>query len=242
HRAQSEGARRPRPPRRHPRRRRPPRNARTAGVGVPATTLHARLRGRAGGVLEENRAVTHARFRAFITEKHPFAARALADAGTFDAAALRRALESLVIADGIPETTPCVSATERLHLAIDEVIADCAGFFRRQEIAASLTTDEKIEMLRGMVLTRAVDNRLKQFFTGGEVRWGNASFQGKGFRCLGQEAIYAAPMRLRRGANGDVVSPMIRDLGAALSMNNTAEMVRAVLNAQMGKAGPPMNG
>jgi len=193
--------------------------------------------------------VTHARFRAFITEKHPFAARALADAGTFDAAALRRALESLVIADGIPETTPCVSATERLHLAIDEVIADCAGFFRRQEIAASLTTDEKIEMLRGMVLTRAVDNRLKQFFTGGEVRWGNASFQGKGFRSLGQEAIYAACLRLRRQTQdrhetwrGDVVSPMIRDLGAVLAMHNTPETVRMVLNAQMGKAGAPMNG
>src|SRR5204862_1573828 len=196
----------------------------------------------AGGVLDENRAVTHARFRAFITEKHPFAARALADAGMFDAAALRRALESLVIADGIPETTPCVSATERLHLAIDEVIADCAGFFRRQEIAASLTTDEKIEMLRGMVLTRAVDNRLKQFFTGGEVRWGNASFQGKGFRSLGQEAIYAAAIRLRRGArwrdehgqwHGDVISPMIRDLGAALCMKHDSELVRSVMNAQM---------
>jgi len=183
-----------------------------------------------------------ARFRAFITEKHPFAARALADAGTFDPAALRRALESLVIADDVPETTPCVSATERLHVAIDEVIADCVGFFRREEIAASLTNDEKVEMLRGMVLTRAVDNRLKQFFTGGEVRWGNASFQGKGFRSLGQEAIYAACIRLRREPFGDVVSPMIRDLGAVLAMRNAPETVRMVLNAQMGKAGAPMNG
>ena len=51
-----------------------------------------------------------------------------------------------------------------------------------------------------MVLTRATDNRLKTFFTGGEVRYGDASFQGKGFRSLGQEAIYAAAIRLRRGA------------------------------------------
>ena len=50
-----------------------------------------------------------------------------------------------------------------------------------------------------MVLTRATDNRLKQFFTGGEVRYGDAPFQGKGFRSLGQEAIYAAAIRLRRG-------------------------------------------
>src|SRR6202521_3206025 len=93
-----------------------------------------------------------------------------------------------------------------------------------------------------MILTRAVDNRLKQFFTGGEVRWGNTTFQGKGFRSLGQEAIYAAPIRLRREPGGDVISPMIRDLGAALCMHNTPKTVRMVLSAQMGKAGPPMNG
>ena len=29
---------------------------------------------------------------------------------------------------------------------------------------------------------------------------GAATFQGKGFRSLGQEAIYAAGIRLRRGA------------------------------------------
>ena len=50
-----------------------------------------------------------------------------------------------------------------------------------------------------MLLTRATDNRLKTFFTGGEVRFGDAPFQGKGFRSLGQEAIYAAAIRLRRG-------------------------------------------
>ena len=44
-----------------------------------------------------------------------------------------------------------------------------------------------------------MDNRLKQFFMGGEVRWGDMAFQGKGFRSLGQEAIYAGGIRLRRG-------------------------------------------
>ena len=33
---------------------------------------------------------------------------------------------------------------------------------------------------------------------------------------------------------------MIRDLGATLAMRPDAETVRMVLNAQMGKAGPPM--
>ncbi|HEX2121522.1 MAG TPA: thiamine pyrophosphate-dependent enzyme, partial [Thermoanaerobaculia bacterium] len=64
----------------------------------------------------------------------------------------------------------------------------------------------------------------------------------KGFRSLGQEAIYAACIRLRREAFGDVISPMIRDLGAVLAMHNAPETVRMVLSAQMGKAGPPMNG
>ena len=102
-----------------------------------------------------------------------------------------------------------------------------------------------------MVLTRAVDNRLKQLFMGGEVRWGDKAFQGKGFRSLGQEAIYAGGIRLRRGPkyqdadgrwNGDVLAPVIRDLGVTLAMRHDEEAVRQVLSAQMGKAGPPMFG
>jgi 2-oxoisovalerate dehydrogenase E1 component len=102
-----------------------------------------------------------------------------------------------------------------------------------------------------MLLTRAVDNRLKALFSGGEVRFGATAFQGKGFRSLGQEAIYAAPIRLRRGAafrgadgrwTGDVIGPVIRDLGAALAMRPEPETVRMVLNAQMAKAGPPLDG
>ena len=76
----------------------------------------------------------------------------------------------------------------------------CDGFLRRSAIEASLTPDERREILRGMMLTRAIDNRLKAFFTSGEVRYGQTPFQGKGFRSLGQEAIYAAAIRLRRGA------------------------------------------
>ena len=119
-------------------------------------------------------------------------------------------------------------------------------------------------MLRGMVLTRATDNRLKAFFTAGEVRYGSLAFQGKGFRSLGQEAIYGAAMRLRRGATyhrapdsdtpsaktaaerqvwqGDVIAPMIRDLGATLAMRPEPATVRMVLNSQMAKAGMPTEG
>jgi 2-oxoisovalerate dehydrogenase E1 component len=188
-------------------------------------------------------------FGSFVAEKYPFALRAALaswEQVKGDPSALRpvfeAALRESVSAGDLPETTPRIAATARLEQAIAEVLDAVDGFFRREAIAASLTVDEKREMLRGMLLTRATDNRLKQFFTGGEVRWRNASFQGKGFRSLGQEAIYAAVIRLRREPFGDVVSPMIRDLGAVLGMNNNADTVRMVLSAQMGKDGPPMKG
>src|SRR4051812_10986933 len=217
-----------------------------------------------------------ARFSAFAAERHPFALRPACsaleqaidgrelderDGFVLDALRepLRRLLEqclsealvpNLPIDDPIPDTTPGTAINQRLNQAVLEVIDSCDGFPRREAIEASLTIDEKREILRGMLLTRATDNRLKQFFTSGEVRYGNASFQGKGFRSLGQEAIYAACIRLRRGNDfasddgwrGDVVSPMIRDLGVVLAMHNDRSTVRMVLSAQMGKAGPPMNG
>ena len=110
---------------------------------------------------------------------------------------------------------------------------------------------ERREILRGMLLTRATDNRLKTFFTGGEVRFRRrARFRARDSARSGQEAIYAAGIRLRRGEQyrdgrgwtGDVIAPIIRDLGAALAMRPSPETVRMVLSAQMGKAGPPMDG
>jgi len=222
--------------------------------------------------LQASRATTlAARFAAFITERHPFAVRTVGesfhrlleeygDPGRDSAAIdrlrelLGRSLRETLSATDfsrVPDPTPRVSAQTRFAQATAEVIESCDGFLRRESISASLTREERREILRGMILTRAVDNRLKLFFTGGEVRYGSSSFQGKGFRSLGQEAIYASAIRLRRGAffrgsegewYGDVVAPLIRDLGAALAMNPEPETVRMVLSAQMGKAGPPMNG
>jgi len=216
------------------------------------------------------------RFAAFVAERFPFAVdgarECLEEAlvrspgaggdgeATLEAlrAPLRDALgrrfdpgRALWGAGELPDTTPGVAAGERLDRAAAELVEACDGFLRREAIAASLTRDEKRELLRGMLLTRATDNRLKAFFTGGEVRYRGSAFQGKGFRSLGQEAVYAAPLRLRRGERwrapdgswrGDVVAPLIRDLGAALAMHPEPESVRLVLNAQMAKAGPPMEG
>ena len=209
------------------------------------------------------------KLRAFVFEKHPFTLpmvqRVLDELPAFEAErspaaieelgqqfrhALGKELSTLAVAD-VPETTPGVPAEGRLKAARQELLDDCDGFFARAAIAASLTSEERREILRGMVLTRAIDNRLKQFFIGSEVQYEGVPFQGKGFRSLGQEAIYAAAIRLKRGEHwqhrqrgwqGDVVGPIIRDLGVALAMRPEPATVRMVLSAQMAKDGPPMGG
>ena len=224
----------------------------------------------AQGIARQTPATLSTRFMAYVTERFPFAASAAADA--FIAAggdavghdqasidAVRGRLETELrqrVAALAPtlrgDTTPGVSARDRFASAVEELLEGSDSFLRRAALRASLTAVERRDILRGMMLTRATDNRLKVFFAGGEVRYGEGAFQGKGFRSLGQEAIYAAAIRLRRGEQfrgetpsawtGDVVAPLIRDLGVALAMKPDAESVRMVLSAQMAKAGPPMNG
>src|SRR6476646_7641296 len=206
-------------------------------------------------------------FGAFVLERYPFAATSAREAlaaATGAAPVLesgidrlrepfarefRTRLQRLAPID-LTEPTPGVSASRRFKQAVDEIVDACDGFLRRAAIRASLTPEERLEILRGMMVTRATDNRLKAFFTNGEVRYGETVFQGKGFRSLGQEAIYGAAIRLRRGNHyregdnwkGDVVAPLIRDLGVTIAMRPEPETIRRVLSAQMGKAGPPMNG
>jgi 2-oxoisovalerate dehydrogenase E1 component len=207
------------------------------------------------------------RFGAFVLERYPFGAAAAIDAFQQSggsqaqseseienlrarfAGELRARLQTLAPSE-LPETTPGVPGERRFAGAVNDFADACDGLLRRAAIRASLTPAERIEILRGMLLTRAVDNRLKTFFTSGEIRFRDAPFQGKGFRSLGQEAIYAAGLRLRRGAayrmddrwRGDVIAPVIRDLGVTIAMRPEADTVRMVLSAQMAKAGPPMNG
>jgi 2-oxoisovalerate dehydrogenase E1 component len=209
-----------------------------------------------------------ARLRTFVAERDPFALPVVSaaldrlkpkGATTPDAidrlrAPMAEAIRAAVAWPAPPrftETTPGVRVEARLGQGVESLVDLVDGFLAREAVGASLTDAERLEILRGMILTRAVDTRLKQFFTGSEVRYGGTPFQGKGFRSLGQEAIYAAAIRLKRGAafrgpdgewRGDVVAPIIRDLGAALAMHPEPSTVRMVLNAQMGKAGPPMDG
>ena len=210
------------------------------------------------------------RFGAFLAERYPFAlAEGLNalhavtpgevprdEAGlnrirpAFRGELLRR-LHAVSVPEPLPEPTPRVTVHMRLDQAYVDLADACDGFLHRAAIEASLTGEERREILRGMLLTRATDNRLKTFFTSGEIRHRDTPIQGKGFRSLGQEAIYAACIRLRRGSayrraggrwEGDVIAPLIRDLGATLAMALEPSTVRMVLNAQMGKVGPPFDG
>jgi len=159
------------------------------------------------------------RFGAFVAEQQPFALtealdaldavvnnRALRTEADFEALRpafrheLSRRLESRPLPVGLPETTPRVAAEVRIQQAHRQLVDACDGFLRRAAIEASLTPDERRELLRGMLLTRATDTRLKTFFSGSEIKYGNVAFQGKGFRSLGQEAVYAAALRLHRGS------------------------------------------
>ncbi len=149
----------------------------------------------------------------------------------------------------LPEAQPFVDVPSRYQQSSDALVDDIVGFFAREAIAASVTDDEKRWLLRMVTLTRAVDNKMKQLFLSSTMTYGDKGFQGKGFRSLGQEAIVGAALRLRRGEafagddagswRGDVVGPLIRDLGVTLAFTDDVEMC---LNAQVGKAGAPNNG
>lgn len=118
----------------------------------------------------------------------------------------------------------------------------------RQRIKASISPQDKKRIYQGMLLTRATDNALKHLFLSGEIKFEQKPFQGKGFRSLGQEAIYAATLLLQHGPLylkdgcyiGDVAAPLIRDLGVFLAMSNGD--VESAINAQAGKSGNPCDG
>lgn len=162
--------------------------------------------------------------------------------------AVRLRLSRLTKTERSPEAYPMMSTGGMLDHFSDRLLQDLQAAFNRMRIKHSLSAAEKREIQRGMLRTRHLDARLKKFFVSSEVKLPDgAPFQGKGFRSMGQEAIYAAAIRLRRGDGfkqngnytGDFVAPMIRDLGLALAMGQRPYDVMA---AQMGKIGKPTNG
>lgn len=217
------------------------------------------------------------RFLAFVVESHPFAWAAARTAwartgtetrdpdalGVMGATLARAVVEELAQFDGgraerdLSETQPFVDVATRHAVEVARLARDIDGFFAREAIAASITPEEKRALLKALVLTRAVDNKMKQLFLSSEMRYGEKGFQGKGFRSLGQEAICAVALRLRRGKafagpdkqwSGDVVGPLIRDLGVSLAFatagwdDDDDAGLAMCLNAQVGKSGAPNDG
>jgi hypothetical protein len=112
------------------------------------------------------------RLEAFVLEQFPFAVAAVQRVAargprpsTHEAwmAALENELRAVDVSE-LPETTPSVAAPARWLNAVRELLDAIDGFFAREAIAASLTRDEKLEIMRGMVLMRALDNRLKLLY------------------------------------------------------------------------------
>ncbi len=82
---------------------------------------------------------------------------------------------------------------------------------------------------RWMHRTRALDEHLKDLFMDGVKTPDGSQFGGKGFRSTWQEGVVACATSMARAidlgedsiADADVVAPMIRDVGLALSMGQT---------------------
>ena len=105
------------------------------------------------------------RFESFVLERHPFALAAVRHAltrtsipgvqRTPDAIEsvgreLRSQLGALAAeldVSALPEITPQTSAAERLAEAVAVLVDDVEGFFTREAVAASLTPDERREVL-----------------------------------------------------------------------------------------------
>ncbi len=146
---------------------------------------------------------------------------------------------------------PAVDHQQAVEWRRSDLEVQIGGFFERWRIKASITAAERLEMLRTMLLTRALDDRLKASFGNPKVEWNGHVSPQKGFRSTGQEAIVGAALRLRRpgrGAvsahepsdyDGDVISPLIRDLGALLMFMPDP---LHVLLVQAGKKGTPVDG
>ncbi len=114
------------------------------------------------------------------------------------------------------------------------------GYFRREEIRASLTREERLEMYRVMVLTRTLDDLLKKLFQEKKIAWEGFPSPQKGFRAFGQEAAVGLALRLRRGReDGDIACPLIRGLPVVLMY---ADDPLHVVLVQTGKRGTPVEG
>ncbi|MEK9650671.1 MAG: transketolase C-terminal domain-containing protein [Poseidonia sp.] len=134
----------------------------------------------------------------------------------------------------------------RAHFLIDMRL-----MMRRLAHYMAITMDQRMEWQRTMTRTRCLDTALKDLFTDGVETPDGGRFGGKGFRSTWQEGVVAVATALQRqpdaprdarpgaGYEGDLVAPMIRDIGLGLAMGDTPLDVMA---ANLGKVGSNQNG
>ena len=130
-------------------------------------------------------------------------------------------------------------------------LVDMRLMLRRLAYYMAVTVQQRLEWQRLMTRTRCLDAALKDIFTEGVETPDGGRFGGKGFRSTWQEGVVAVATALNRqpdaprdarpgkGYDGDLVAPMIRDVGLGLAMGDTPLDVMA---ANLGKAGSNQNG
>ena len=130
-------------------------------------------------------------------------------------------------------------------------LLDMKLMLRRLAHYMSVTINQRLDWQSHMTRTRYMDEVLKQIFTDGIETPDGSTFGGKGFRSTWQEAVVAVASGLNNnpsadlsaspgnGYDGDLVAPMIRDVGLSLAMGDTPLNVMA---ANLGKVGSNQNG
>jgi 2-oxoisovalerate dehydrogenase E1 component len=133
--------------------------------------------------------------------------------------------------------TSAGDAAEGTRTALREQVE---GYYRRQELKASLAPAERLEMYRVMVLSRSLDELLKNLFQERKHAWEGLPSPQKGFRGFGQEAVVGLGMRLNRGREDlDIVCPLIRGLALTLLFTDDPD---SVVLSQVGKKGTIFDG
>ena len=149
------------------------------------------------------------------------------------------------------EVIPRRTLDEFLERRHTHFIIDMRLTLRRLAHYMSITIEQRLEWQRLMERTRYLDGQLKDIFNEGIETPDGSKFGGKGFRSTWQEGVVAVATALNRqidaqrdatpgnGYDGDLVAPMIRDIGLGLAMGDTPLDVMA---ANLGKAGSNQNG
>ena len=159
----------------------------------------------------------------------------------------RRGSEELTSQISQEDVVPRRSGNLHLDRRSERFAIDLRLALRRIAHEQSITIEQRLQWQRWMARTRNLDDSLKTLFTEGLETPDGGKFGGKGFRSTWQEGIVACASALNRAIDqpkgmrhsGDIVAPMIRDVGLALAMGQTPTEIFA---AQTGKLDSLMNG